>query len=51
MQVLNAFVLVAKTSIVDSILNWAKYKADQQIKKTDGAKRTRYVFTLKPLAL
>ncbi|KAG8811088.1 DNA topoisomerase 2 [Serendipita sp. 399] len=32
---------VGKTSIVDSILNWAKYKADQQIKKTDGTKRTR----------
>ncbi|KAG8785302.1 DNA topoisomerase 2 [Serendipita sp. 397] len=32
---------VGKTSIVESILNWAKYKADQQIKKTDGTKRTR----------
>lgn len=32
---------VSKTTIVDSILNWAKYKADQQIKKTDGSKRSR----------
>jgi DNA topoisomerase-2 len=36
-------IIVGKTPIVDSILNWAKYKADQQIKRTDGAKRTRYV--------
>lgn len=34
---------VAKTSIIDSILNWARYKADQQIKKTDGSKRSRFV--------
>ncbi|KAF9569788.1 type II DNA topoisomerase [Agrocybe pediades] len=32
---------VLKTSIVDNVLNWAKYKADQQIKRTDGAKRER----------
>ncbi|KAF8588504.1 type II DNA topoisomerase [Ramaria rubella] len=32
---------VSKTSIVEHILNWAKFKADQQIKKTDGSKRTR----------
>jgi DNA topoisomerase-2 len=36
---------VSKSSIVDNVLNWAKYKADQQIKKTDGAKRTRSVPT------
>lgn len=34
---------VQKTSIVDNILNWAKFKADQQIKKTDGSKRSRQV--------
>ncbi|KAG5646884.1 hypothetical protein DXG03_001960 [Asterophora parasitica] len=32
---------VHKSSIIDNILSWAKYKADQQIKKTDGSKRTR----------
>ncbi|KAJ7585672.1 DNA topoisomerase II [Mycena floridula] len=32
---------VQKSPIVDNILNWAKYKADQQIKKTDGTKRNR----------
>lgn len=33
---------VAKTTIVDQVLNWAKFKADQQAKKTDGTKRNRY---------
>jgi len=32
---------VQKSSIVDQVLNWAKFKADQQIKKTDGSKRNR----------
>ncbi|KAH7926207.1 DNA topoisomerase II [Leucogyrophana mollusca] len=32
---------VQKTSIIDHVLNWAKFKADQQIKKTDGSKRNR----------
>ncbi|KAG5654332.1 hypothetical protein H0H81_004286 [Sphagnurus paluster] len=32
---------VQKSSIIDNILNWAKFKADQQIKKTDGTKRSR----------
>ncbi|TFK47941.1 type II DNA topoisomerase [Heliocybe sulcata] len=32
---------VQKSAIVDHVLNWAKFKADQQIKRTDGAKRTR----------
>lgn len=40
-RLINALILVAKTSIVDNVLNWAKYKADQQIKKTDGTKRSR----------
>ncbi|KAG8951584.1 DNA topoisomerase 2 [Tulasnella sp. 424] len=32
---------VLKSGIVDTVLNWAKFKADQQIKATDGKKRTR----------
>ncbi|TBU56240.1 type II DNA topoisomerase [Dichomitus squalens] len=32
---------VAKSSIVDHVLNWAKFKADQQLKKTDGNRRSR----------
>ncbi|KAH7911821.1 DNA topoisomerase [Hygrophoropsis aurantiaca] len=32
---------VQKTPIIDHVLNWAKFKADQQIKKTDGTKRNR----------
>ncbi|KAG6869034.1 hypothetical protein C0993_004707 [Termitomyces sp. T159_Od127] len=32
---------VAKTTIVDQVLNWARFKADQQAKKTDGSKRNR----------
>jgi len=36
--------VVLKTDIIDGILLWAKTKADQQIKKTDGSKRNRFVF-------
>ncbi|KAF7367438.1 DNA topoisomerase 2 [Mycena sanguinolenta] len=32
---------VQKSSIIEHILNWAQFKADQQIKKTDGTKRSR----------
>ncbi|KAG2354466.1 ribosomal protein S5 domain 2-type protein [Suillus spraguei] len=32
---------VHKSTIIDHVLNWAKFKADQQIKKTDGSKRNR----------
>jgi DNA topoisomerase-2 len=32
---------VAKSGLYENILNWAKFKADQQAKKTDGSKRTR----------
>ncbi|TRM62918.1 DNA topoisomerase [Schizophyllum amplum] len=32
---------VQKSPLVENILNWAKFKADQQIKKTDGSKRSR----------
>ncbi|WVN88424.1 uncharacterized protein L203_103634 [Cryptococcus depauperatus CBS 7841] len=32
---------VAKTGIIDNVLNWAKFKQDQILKKTDGAKRSR----------
>jgi DNA topoisomerase-2 len=34
--------IVQKSPIVENILNWAQFKADQQIKKTDGTKRSRY---------
>jgi len=34
-------VIVQKSSIIDHVLNWAKFKADQEIKKTDGSKRSR----------
>jgi DNA topoisomerase-2 len=36
---------VSKSAIVENVLNWAKSKADQQIKKTDGSKRSRYVIS------
>ncbi|KAG7090763.1 hypothetical protein E1B28_009848 [Marasmius oreades] len=43
---------VQKSPIVENILNWAKFKADQQIKKTDGTKRNRSVLSCKlPLRL
>ncbi|TFY62387.1 hypothetical protein EVJ58_g3889 [Rhodofomes roseus] len=32
---------VQKSAIVDHVLNWAKFKADQQMKKTDGSRRNR----------
>lgn len=32
---------VAKSGIIDNILNWAKFKQDQLLKKTDGNKRSR----------
>ncbi|GLB36598.1 putative control of topological states of DNA by transient breakage and subsequent rejoining of DNA strands [Lyophyllum shimeji] len=32
---------IQRSSIIENILNWAKFKADQQIKKTDGTKRNR----------
>ncbi|KAG8998298.1 DNA topoisomerase 2 [Tulasnella sp. 427] len=32
---------VLKSGIIDTVLNWAKFKADQEIKATDGKKRTR----------
>ncbi|KAI9436960.1 DNA topoisomerase II [Lactarius indigo] len=32
---------VSKSSIVENVLNWAKFRAEQQIKKTDGTKRNR----------
>ncbi|EEB96301.1 hypothetical protein MPER_04586, partial [Moniliophthora perniciosa FA553] len=35
---------IQKSPIVENILNWAKFKADQQIKKTDGSKRNRHVY-------
>nr|KIR87863.1 DNA topoisomerase II [Cryptococcus tetragattii IND107] len=32
---------VAKTGIIDNVLNWARFKQDQILKKTDGTKRSR----------
>ncbi|KAF7306385.1 DNA topoisomerase 2 [Mycena indigotica] len=32
---------VVKSPIIENILNWAQFKADQQAKKTDGTKRGR----------
>ncbi|WWD03111.1 hypothetical protein V865_001158 [Kwoniella europaea PYCC6329] len=32
---------VAKTGIIDNVLSWARFKQDQIMKKTDGAKRSR----------
>jgi DNA topoisomerase-2 len=34
-------VSVAKSGIIDNVLNWAKFKQDQILKKSDGTKRTR----------
>ncbi|KXN89810.1 DNA topoisomerase 2 [Leucoagaricus sp. SymC.cos] len=34
---------VLKTAVIDNILHWAKTKADQQIKRTDGTKRNRLI--------
>ncbi len=39
---------VTKSGIVDTVLNWAKFKQDQMLKKTDGHKRSRYVKSLLP---
>ena len=34
---------VQKTPIIEHVLNWAKFKADQDLKKTDGkSRRNRY---------
>lgn len=43
-QIYQIVYLVLKSSIVDNVLNWAKFKADQEIKKTDGSKRSRFDF-------
>ncbi|GAA5960302.1 hypothetical protein JCM3765_002536 [Sporobolomyces pararoseus] len=32
---------VSKSGVVDNVLNWAKFKQDQMLKKTDGHKRSR----------
>jgi DNA topoisomerase-2 len=32
---------VSKSGIIDNVLNWAKFKQDQILKKQDGGKRTR----------
>lgn len=35
---------VAASGVIDNIVNWAKFKQDQALKKTDGHKRSRCVF-------
>lgn len=42
-QSLISLFTVAKTGIIDNVLNWARFKQDQILKKTDGTKRSRYV--------
>jgi hypothetical protein len=32
---------VSKSGIIDNVLNWAKFKQDQILKKSDGTKRSR----------
>ncbi|SCZ87504.1 BZ3500_MvSof-1268-A1-R1_Chr2-2g04970 [Microbotryum saponariae] len=32
---------VARSGVIDNVLNWAKFKQDQMLKKTDGHKRSR----------
>ena len=31
-----------KSGVLENVLSWTKFKQDQQLKKTDGAKRSRY---------
>lgn len=33
--------VVNKSAVIERVLNWAQFKAQQEIKKTDGTKRTR----------
>ena len=41
-----------KSNIVDNVLNWAKFKADQQLNNNDCTKRTLFVpLPYIPLAL
>jgi DNA topoisomerase-2 len=32
---------VKKSGLIESVLQWAKFKQDQLLKKTDGSKRVR----------
>lgn len=32
---------VAKSGIIENVLSWARFKQDQILKKSDGAKRSR----------
>jgi hypothetical protein len=43
--------LVLKSYIVDNVLNWAKFKADQEIKKTDSSKRQRFAYLSFPFSV
>lgn len=33
--------IISKSPVLDNVLQWAKFKQDQQLKKTDGSKKTR----------
>ena len=33
--------IISKSPVLDNVLQWARFKQDQQLKKTDGAKKTR----------
>ena len=35
------FVAVSKSGVVESLLSWADYKQNKDLKKTDGTKRQR----------
>lgn len=37
----NELIVVIKSGIVENVLSWARFKQDQMLKKTDGAKRHR----------
>jgi DNA topoisomerase-2 len=40
-MVVSTLTAVAKSGIIDNVLNWAKFKQDQMMKKMDGSKRSR----------
>lgn len=33
--------IISKSPVLENVLQWAKFKQDQQLKKTDGSKKTR----------
>jgi len=40
-------IVVKTTTILDTVLSWARFKQDQLLKKTDGTKRARISGILK----